>query len=102
MRKLKLEVDALAVESFETAPGTAGTGTVRGQALAPGPDNPESRIWSCNGSCVTCTDCNTCISCQVTCFDATCISCQTCATCGESCGRTLCHATFPDNCCMIG
>jgi hypothetical protein len=103
MRKLKLNVDALAVESFETAEQLRDTGTVqaRAGALAPQPAD-TSKIWSCDGSCVTCTDCNTCISCQITCFDATCISCETCATCGESCGRTMCHATFPDNCCMIG
>ena len=30
MRKLRLELDALVVETFETAPALAGAGTVRG------------------------------------------------------------------------
>ena len=74
MRKLTLNVDALAVESFETAAQLQDTGTVQARGLAPAEPQPAdtSKIWSCDGSCVTCTDCNTCISCQITCFDATC------------------------------
>jgi hypothetical protein len=96
MRKLKLDVDALAVESFETAKTAGHTGTVQGRVQAPAtdPKNDTTRLWSCEATCITCTDCNTCISCQATCFDVTCATCG-----GESCGATMCRATFPDNCC---
>jgi hypothetical protein len=96
MRKLTLDVDALAVESFETARGAAGAGTVQGRAagVIQNPQPNTSEIWSCNGTCITCTDCNTCISCPGTCFDVSCASCG-----GETCGPTMCRATFPDNCC---
>ena len=37
MAKIKLEIDALRVESFDTAPSAAGHGTVRGhQEVEPG------------------------------------------------------------------
>lgn len=90
MRKLKLHLDELAVDSFETAPMSRLAGTVRGAADAPGiPDEgdvvePEPSdvailsIWTCwtacgqntcGGSCgVTCATCNdpTCNSCHIT------------------------------------
>jgi len=101
MIKLKLNLDALAVESFETGQND-GTGTIHGQALQPLEPEPitdKSPLMSCKTCFGTCRTCD--ISCGGTCFDATCLSCFTCATCGESCGPTMCQATFPDNCCVI-
>jgi hypothetical protein len=39
MKKLKLELDALTVESFEASRAEADTGTVEGQAWTPGCDS---------------------------------------------------------------
>jgi hypothetical protein len=56
MRKLKLDIDHLAVESFEPAPGLDGEGTVVGHITA--------RTNECGGECptgalgYTCVDCN--------------------------------------------
>jgi hypothetical protein len=99
MRKLILDVDALEVESFETAAEARETGTVNGRAAALEPDIDKSPIYSCKTCFASCKTCD--VSCNGTCFDATCLSCFTCATCGESCGVTMCQATFPDNCCVI-
>jgi hypothetical protein len=88
MRKLKLNPEQLAVESFETAAIRPGDGTVRGLAFqaeneavaepVPGDDQVFLSIWTCQtncgqntcgGSCgVTCATCNdpTCNSCYAT------------------------------------
>ena len=59
MRKLKLSLDALAVQSFDTAPVVRGLGTVHGR-VAPGgathPDCPsplcvDTPLASCDGTC---------------------------------------------------
>jgi hypothetical protein len=64
MRKLRMNLDALSVESFETAPAEPVRGTVQGQ-------------WSQPGTC-----------------DAVVATCQlngTCRfTCGSKCGSTTC------------
>ncbi len=54
MKKLKLAIDELAVESFDTSAVDRGEGTVRGH------DNHETRL-SCRGdnSCLE-TGCDTC------------------------------------------
>jgi hypothetical protein len=83
MTKLKLDLHALRVETFETAADrAAGTGTVLAHYKIP-PDDPATIdpcvVYtatcgvSCNGSCVA--------TCQASCFD-------TCAghyTCDQSC-----------------
>ena len=65
MRKLKLSVDALAVQSFDTAPLVRGLGTVHGRdeygVAVPGggathPDCPsplcvDTPLASCDGTC---------------------------------------------------
>jgi hypothetical protein len=96
MRKLILDVDALTVESFETDRPLRGPGTVQARAQVPvtDPKNDTTRLWSCEATCFTCTDCNTCVSCPGTCFEASCATCG-----GESCGPTMCQATFADGCC---
>src|SRR5262249_17402624 len=94
MRKVRMNLDALQVESFDTSPADARTrrGTVhaRGGTVEPYPDFPQGGSYpncpsplcvdtplaSCDGSCrYTCgASCN-----------GTCNSCVTCNTCQESC-----------------
>ena len=45
MKKIKLNVDGLRVESFETERAAEGTGTVRAAEAASG------RPWTCDPSC---------------------------------------------------
>ena len=82
MEKLKLQLDNLTVESFDTTCEVKGSGTVRGEQATN-----------------TCPGCPTCAAtCAYTCDDATCPNCPTCAvscngtcqgqTCWDSCGRT--------------
>jgi hypothetical protein len=82
MEKLKLQLDNLSVESFDTTCEAKGHGTVRGEQATN-----------------TCPGCPTCAAtCAYTCDDATCPQCPTCAascngtcagaTCFDSCGRT--------------
>lgn len=74
MRKLKLEVDALRVETFETAAAEQGMGTVHGQA------RPTRQ--SCADTCeATCGDGSTCLETCVSCFG----SCEPCATNPTTC-----------------
>lgn len=114
MSKLRLNLDALAVETFDPVPARpgAGRGTVHGLAIgnaqymspycASYPDCPsplcvDTPMASCDGSCrATCAEscngsCNSCVaSCDggMTCYDScngTCeMSCQ--ETCKQSCG----------------
>ncbi|HEX5871680.1 MAG TPA: pinensin family lanthipeptide [Longimicrobium sp.] len=68
MRKLKLDLDHLAVESFETnAADGAQRGTVRG--FNPTCENSclDTCYYTCGGSCAgTCTE-PTCITCHTYC-----------------------------------
>jgi len=73
MKKLKMELDALQVESFDIRRADDVRGTVAGQ-------NEPPYTESCNGSCMnTCNSCvNTCLNtCQNSC-NGTCVSCVTC------------------------
>jgi hypothetical protein len=67
MRKLKLEIDALQVETFQTSPAGAERGTVAGNATFLG-----------TGGCWTC-DYTRCVE-----------------TCGESCDNSLDYCTCAD------
>lgn len=106
MRKLKLDVERLAVESFETSGAAPQLGTVKGQAggaLEPEPLEPDltTNHPSIQFSCQTQCTCGTgaCLTCGATCGGDTCISCQaSCVTC-ETCQPTTCIMTWPDNCC---
>ncbi|HEX8246033.1 MAG TPA: hypothetical protein VF541_21135 [Longimicrobium sp.] len=61
MKKLKLQLDALEVESFEVAKQTAEGGTVRGH------DSSSSARLGCMDGCVSCYDtCNA--TCEYTCM----------------------------------
>lgn len=87
-RKLRLDLDQLAVESF-AAGAAAGTGTVHAHRPFP-PQEPASDGYgecytyavSCNGSCASCVN-----SCWNTCA-ATCQSCN--YTCELSC-HSVCY-----------
>ncbi len=63
MRKMKLDIDHLAVESFTTKDGnTDGRGTVHGNAATRfctviASCLPDTCQLSCNGSCHTCPAC---------------------------------------------
>ena len=73
MKKLSLELDQLAVESFAILSEDEVRGTVAGQ-------NEPEYTASCGGTCVdTCVSCvNTCQNtCAQSCW-GTCVTCQTC------------------------
>jgi hypothetical protein len=56
MKKLKLQIDELAVESFQTAADHEGRGTVQG--------NDETGVWSqCASACLTMCDASDCTNC---------------------------------------
>ena len=90
MEKLKLEVEALSVESFDPEPTAAARGTAFAHDSGYTPDEPcyasfDYVIDTCLPSCgATCAG-------QNTCWD----------TCGASCGGTCglpCRATSPQQC----
>lgn len=95
MKKLRLELDALRVESFSTAGEARGRGTVHGNAPVEPPElytqsedpvqcqtQGYTCLASCNGSC------NSCYSCDGTCHG----SCLT--QCDPSCNR--CFPEYPE------
>ncbi|HET7461587.1 MAG TPA: hypothetical protein VFJ82_10070 [Longimicrobium sp.] len=81
MKKLKLEIGELSVESFPTRADDEGVrGTVAGR-------NEPGYTESCDGSCV-----NTCISCVNTCLNTCPASCwNTCNTCYGTCDAWCTH-----------
>ena len=104
MKKLRLELDALEVESFDVARAGPSTGTVHGHITATQCNTSPDRTCagyltcafnSCDGWCTAgnCTDygtCDaTCIHCTQTCetgCEQTCFSCDSCAiTCAAGC-----------------
>jgi hypothetical protein len=99
MKKLRLELDALEVESFEVARTEPPTGTVHGHNTATqcntSPDRtcaeqmtcgPNTCIQWCTLAFDTCdTICNYTQTCETEC-EQTCFSCDSCAiTCAEGC-----------------
>ncbi len=83
MKKLKLNLESLAVEAFETAAPVERRGTVEGYYDT----SPESCDYRCESMDVTaCTDQNTCApSCYGTCYYSCYGTCNgpTCGACGE-------------------
>jgi hypothetical protein len=83
MRKLKLNPEQLAVESFQTATPAGRAGTVRGAAFGadheiaePGVIAPAPvSIWTCETGCGQNTCGGTCGVTCATCDDPTCNSC---------------------------
>ena len=69
MAKMKLEIDALRVESFDTAAGAAGRGTVHARSGEPGPGEvvllPVTDWKTCQGS-----DCTMRTQCHYSCLEA--------------------------------
>lgn len=91
---LKLSLDQLAVDSFDTSTAEMPRGTVHGEQC------------TCPTAC-TCPGCPTCDgTCPNTCDDYSCAaSCNgTCgaATCGNSCYRTDCGCLPNTNCLNTG
>jgi hypothetical protein len=88
MKKMKLNLDTLAVDSFDTAVPLPKPGTVFGEQC------------TCYTNC-TCPGCPTCAhTCAYTCDDATCPNCPTCGqSCGDSCYGTCAGQYTCDNTC---
>jgi hypothetical protein len=118
MRKLKLDLDELAVESFETTVPEPKQGTIVGnQQFGPGNPGISQYLGTCGRSCLMCVPdvgtwwdsctCQTCAgqtcdgpTCFATCY-GTCL--LTCAgnTCGGTCYLTCyltCHASCAGTC----
>jgi hypothetical protein len=99
VNKLKLDLDELAVESFDTCGVDREKGTVLGeeQCTCPGVTCANTCPATCAHTCddATCPQCPTCAaSCNGTCDDPSCWgSCG--ATCWETCGRTCIDITIP-------
>lgn len=97
MKKMKLSLDDLKVESFQTTPeNDANEGTVFGY-ITPGPGNTcdpgctDTLQASCNGTC----DDPTCSTCEPTC-GSTC-GCPP-VTCPEMCGTFACFYCTREGC----
>jgi hypothetical protein len=90
MKKLSLNVEELSVQSFETQDAPVQRGTVQGRGLTDSPDECETDLVSCGGSCWN-TNCG-----EWTCH----IGCTQGATCGNTCGcgtvRITCEFTSPN------
>jgi hypothetical protein len=66
MKKLRLNLDALSVETFQTDDVVNGTGTIEGYIST-----------RCTGGAMTCNDANTCVPAGATCDNDTCyVSCN--------------------------
>ncbi|HEX8905972.1 MAG TPA: hypothetical protein VF771_14075 [Longimicrobiaceae bacterium] len=80
MKKLTLNLDELAVDSFDTVPTAGRRGTVQARSGTTYADE------SCNGTCDHTCYPDSCASC-----DFTCGSCASCGgTCAVSCGAATC------------
>jgi hypothetical protein len=100
MRKLKLDVDMLLVESFSVASGTPRVGTVAARVAdvddaslddycMGGPIGGAYTVGTCIGPtfCCPATWKNTCLSCE--------------GTCGASCGGSCVFSCRPDDACGL-
>src|SRR5687768_12440882 len=81
MKKLTLDLNALVVQSFATAPATPSRGTVRGEQC----------------TCPTACTCPGCPTCDATC-PATCVNTCDDHTCANSCNGTRGGATCEYSC----
>jgi hypothetical protein len=84
MRKVKLQLESLAVESFDTSPPEPEEGTVAAH-----------QVWLTAGTCA--------VSCGGSCFQTGCSCYNTCIqtcpdTCWASCGGTCWEYTCADTC----
>jgi len=89
MKKLRLDLESLAVESFDTVvEAEADRGTVRGRDSVTEPQEPDSIAATC-----TCPPPNT-ASCGGTC-DWTCGGgCTVAASCGQTCDHTCWNSCY--------
>ena len=92
MRKLRLDLDTLAVDSFRTADGSGVPGTVKGaeneyepDLTGPQPPEPLVTVYTCATYCGQATCGATCH----TCWDPTC----------DSCYATGCRTGVSPECC---
>jgi hypothetical protein len=86
MAKLRLNLDQLVVDSFDTADRPAKRGTVFGeqctcwtqcgQNTCPGCPTCDATCNTCDGTCATCE--GTCNSCGATCYYTDCRTCDSC------------------------
>lgn len=96
MRKLRLDLDAVTVESFSTDAAAAGKGTVdarQGRITfgCPAPTTPDTCANTCGcggGTGYTCVSCM--VTCDGTCWDPTCETCM--VTCNQNTGPERCCA----------
>lgn len=90
MNKLKLAIDDLAVDSFDTTSLAKEKGTVVGAQCTCWTVCTCPGCYTCDATCPQTCDDNTCaVSCNGTCGD-TCESCS--PSCWDTCGRTcLCE-----------
>jgi len=99
MRKLKLDIDALLVESFTVAPGQARAGTVA--ARVADEDNGTLDDY-CMGGPIGAYTVGTCIGptfcCPAT-WKPTCLSCE--GTCGDSCGGSCVFSCRANDACTL-
>lgn len=82
MRKLTLDLDGLAVETFAAEPGTRAGGTVRAQ------EQQDTYWFTCSGSWV--------LSCDGTCD----FTCGRDRTCGGTCDQATCAGFTCVNTCQ--
>jgi hypothetical protein len=98
MKKLRLELDDLRVDTFSTSGSASGQGgTVRGHNVTRGPSYDEPCIPDYTDGCPPYTQADTCASACGTC-DYSCYgSCQnTCATCWQNtCANGTCDPCYP-------
>jgi hypothetical protein len=93
MKKLRLELDRLRVETFELAAPGAASGTVAGHDSATGPEEPDTIVSTC--------DCPPTAG-QATCGNPTCAWTCTCPGTSVTCGEYTCNHTCPDSCYVCG
>lgn len=101
--KLKLNLEQLTVDSFDTSATKAERGTVLGEQIKPGTIptrlGEHTCYESCNGSCETGPCWTVCASCNDTCDGWTCAGPISDCTCGYLCGNTA-HWTNCNEVCI--
>ena len=98
-KALKLEIDELAVESFETAAASGERGTVHGHATlktCPGRDTCDAAAGTCYDSCV----CGTAYPdyCPLPTYELAPSCMDTCDTCLETCRTCWTCTCYPPEC----
>ena len=91
MKKLKLDLDALEIDTFEPAPLDEAEGTVHGEQF--GFTGWLTCRYSCGFSCRgTCGAVSCFFTCQVSCV----------RTCGVTCDRFTCDCSYEPSCITCG